>query len=428
MKNIKRSTADRVLLILIAIWLSRAWIYLGDAETQEEINAPLIFFYQIFCQLICLYLMMIKVKIRDLISLMGQDRLLFILLLLSLVLLPFSTVFVNSFGMMRAVILLIVGTCYIRKRMSTSEIVRTTVDVAGVIVLLSVVAALIFPFGSAGGPHLGNWRGLFSHKNSLGEMSAFSLIITISYAIGYKAYRLRYALYVLMAGICLVMSGSATSSGAALVVVGFVLTIQFIARLPIGRFARSLFSIAFFLAVGFGAYYILDSAVELFGRDLTFTGRTFIWLQYLEFAAERPFTGWGWTASSNNESIVLAVRDFTRLSYLRTTHSIYVQMAVDFGYLFAAIYILWIFRTTISSFVFAAKYRSPAHIVRAAVAAGTLLIGGFESIVGIMPCLWFGLLLLTLPKPEPTLVIEKVPSLGGHMAGRYPLWPRKGLS
>lgn len=395
----RRIRADDLIFFLVLFWVSRAWIYVGDAQTQEQIDAPGLFFFQILVQCLCIWLFAAKLRLKVLWRFVFDNFFLFLFLILAFVLLPLSSVVWNSFGLLRAFVLFLVGCCYLSSRFDDSAKLRAFSSVSGVVVVMSLLTALLFSFGKADGDHLGSWRGLYSHKNGLGEMAAFSAIFFGALLYSDRRYKAVRWFFFLVSVSCLVMSGSATSLAATASALSLVFILKRISGIRIRGVYRGLLSIFVLLFVVFGVFLAVESAVDLVGRDLTFTGRTFIWEQYVEIGGERPFTGWGWTAASTNEDVVNAVREFVKLPYLRTTHSVYVQMFVEFGYLGFLLYSVWIVLTVFREFYWFARSGSPVNATRAGVAIGMFIIGFFESIVGFVPCMWLAFLLITTGGP-----------------------------
>lgn len=393
----RRLRFDDFVLIIVILWLSRAWIYIGDAQTQEQIDAPLLSFFQLFTQFVCLGIFITRVRVKLFWQYLKGDFWLLVFLVFSFCVLPFSSVLWNSTGMLRAFCLLLIVSYYIRKRVSGGEVISCYANICALVISLSVAAALFFSFGRAEGEHLGSWRGLYSHKNGLGEAAAFSTIFFGALCLTGSRSFIRYALFFLLSVTCLLMSGSATSLGASCIVLALLVLFKKISYFRFGARFRSYLAFSVLLLVVLVVVLALEVAVDFLGRDLTFTGRTFIWDQYIDIGSERAYQGWGWTASSTNDEIVDSVREVVRLPYLRTTHSVYVQMYVEFGFFGFFAYLIWILWTVSKAFMSYAETGEQVFAIRASVALGMLIVGLFESIVGFMPCLWLGFLLMTNP-------------------------------
>src|SRR5690606_12879811 len=106
---------------------------------------------------------------------------------------------------------------FLRYRFSPYFLLRLFTAAMGVLMLLSLMAAIATPVGVMQGFDAGRWRGIFNHKNSLGEAAAVTLVVTL----GLYATRITRTYWLVSVSavtfICLVMSGSATALAAAAV-------------------------------------------------------------------------------------------------------------------------------------------------------------------------------------------------------------------
>lgn len=157
------------------------------------------------------------------------------------------------------------------------------------------------------------WVGVTTHKNQLGEMTMISgiyFIWNIMRSWGSKKIYIDL-LFLLMTSWLII--GSATSRSNTSIFVFFVgliillmfhkMSKQFMKSDPEQvqkTISTSIFLIAFvFLTfqLGFQAFNeksILSASVEASGRDMTFTGRTFLWIDLLDIASNHPILGVGY--------------------------------------------------------------------------------------------------------------------------------------
>lgn len=176
------------------------------------------------------------------------------------------------------------------------------------IVLLSVPFAILFPeLGiHSGGDTDGKWSGLTTNKNTLGLAAAFSTILWL-HGWASAEVRTRSAVFgVLLALVVQLLAQSGTAF--AVTAVGGAIVIM-VLRPPVdyrGRLLSWLLSLALLIGIpyyiwsmAFGAPTMTDvltPVAALFGKDVTLTGRSDIWLMVLEFAADHPVQGVGYGA------------------------------------------------------------------------------------------------------------------------------------
>ena len=150
-------------------------------------------------------------------------------------------------------------------------------------------------------PDSGRWLGITAHPNGLGAVAMSTIWCSLSLFVLSKSFGFRM---ISIAGIgaaliCLKGSGSMTSIIASVGVATAFVYLLIVGRLHVGW--RSLlvtasllmfFSLAILLAVWPEALPV-QQAIELVGRDTSFTGRTKLWQVALELFRSRPLLGWG---------------------------------------------------------------------------------------------------------------------------------------
>ncbi|MED4157534.1 O-antigen ligase [Shouchella clausii] len=170
------------------------------------------------------------------------------------------------------------------------------------IIMMTFIAVLFYPHQGLFLDHRGvTWQGVFPHKNWLGRYmvlgaGVYMFIILLSER---KLTKLISFLLICISLGILFMTGSTTSYIILLAI--FVLLPLFSGFKLKGNLFLSMSSFVL-AATTLLAILILDrlnSILELFGRDLTFTGRTDIWSATLHMVSIRPF-GYGYGAFWNN--------------------------------------------------------------------------------------------------------------------------------
>lgn len=154
--------------------------------------------------------------------------------------------------------------------------------VTGLFMIASVVAALLVPhvgvhhaYDLSEPIHAGKWRGIFRHKNELGELSVTSIVLSLrSIRNETKLWKTFFIVARICAFICWIMARSSNAwLGGAVALTFFMLMKNRVTANPI--------FIGVLILLGVAAIQGLDldpgKVAEALGRDPTFTGRTEIW-------------------------------------------------------------------------------------------------------------------------------------------------------
>ncbi|MCC5619359.1 O-antigen ligase family protein [Nostoc sp. CHAB 5836] len=296
--------------------------------------------------------------------------------------------------MIRFELLTLFSYIFYRYRFTRDFVVNTFVDIIGVIMILSLLAAFT-NLGVMSGYDAGRWRGVFGHKNSLGEYSGLLMIVIFSlWKLGYKM-KIRHALYAIATTLCLLKAGSATAIGVfALSISVFTATI-FFARVHFVPSLRLASFLTLLVALVAAAILLIPIGAEMLGRDLTFTGRTEIWNWFLFFGNQRPWSGWGWATIGANDAMLNYIRETLKLPQIQTPHNGYISIIVEIGYPALVAYILWLLWAFVDASYKAIVERDYFHAMRAAIITGLMVHNFFESTAGATPSLWLLLIIST---------------------------------
>ena len=151
--------------------------------------------------------------------------------------------------------------------------------------------------------NIGCWRGLWDTKNALAAFMALgALAAACAVMLGDGHRRLWMASFGLC-GFDLLMSRGKTALVCLLL--GLVLlTVSSVARRgPVRAVLAVWLSGATALGAGFGAVVAPDAFFRAIGKDPTLTGRTEIWTAVLGQVAQRPWTGFGFAAFWDKQSV-----------------------------------------------------------------------------------------------------------------------------
>lgn len=222
-------------------------------------------------------------------------------------------------------------------RWSGRELVERLLGLALVLLGLALLFQLALPGLAVMAD--GAWRGAFAHKNVLGQVASFSILILL---VGWRHRLLGRALLLpalALALLFLLLSRSATSLLVTLAAGGAYLLLGRDGPAPLAKAAILAFACA---GLSLAALWLLlepERAVELLGRDLTLTGRLPLWDLVLARIVERPWLGYGYQA-------LFAVPAFAE--YVLATlgwdapnaHSGYLEVALGLGWIGLALTLL----------------------------------------------------------------------------------------
>ncbi len=198
-------------------------------------------------------------------------------------------------------------------------------------VLASFVLIVFFPsFGISHGGHWGDWRGMFGHKNVLGRFMAFGVLLII---FGKPKGIPGWVRVPCLAGalIALMESGSATAQIALAAVVGFYPLLQTV-RVPQKK-TLPLWAALLPLLLPIAAVLIVNYAtiLELFGRNATLTGRTYLWAIISAAIRKRPWLGYGYSAFWAHNSLERAALASLVGWDAPSAHNAYLDASLDLG-------------------------------------------------------------------------------------------------
>ena len=178
---------------------------------------------------------------------------------------------------------------------------------------------------------VGNWRGLYFHKNIAGAVSAITAIVFFFSAL--KTRRWSDIAFCLLAAGFVVMTHSKSSLGLLPLAVGAGLTYRIAWR---SRRDRSIVAVAcvlaFFLAAAFVAIDA-DAIARMLEDPTEFTGRAAIWQAELAFARDHLFLGSGFGTFADTGSLS-PLHNYVAGSWVEAVahgHSGYLQILVTIG-------------------------------------------------------------------------------------------------
>lgn len=187
---------------------------------------------------------------------------------------------------------------YFAARYSLKEQLGLLTVTFSIVMLLSIAIALALPdYGvmtfQEGGVHQGAWRGIYIHKNGLGRMMVLSALVFLLSTSNSRNRWLAWSGFILSIAI-IVLS---TSKTALAILFTSIALLPFYKALRWRSSLAACFAIATVLVGGSLAILLASNAeaiLGVFGRDLTLTGRTDLWVAVLDKISERPWLGYGY--------------------------------------------------------------------------------------------------------------------------------------
>ena len=162
----------------------------------------------------------------------------------------------------------------------------------------SLVLLILFPeWAIMGKPLLGNWRGVFIHKNHLGRFSALALLVA-GYLIVMNRNTLEKIVWGLLAAISLITLVGSQSLGAQVIVVIMTVSILFFKTFFSKKKNARLWLLLLGLILAVTVFYFLTNydriMVEEFAKDSSLSGRVPLWRMLVDKISRQPLLGYGY--------------------------------------------------------------------------------------------------------------------------------------
>ncbi len=200
----------------------------------------------------------------------------------------------------------------------------------------------------------GDWRGAFTHKNSAGAAMVLFIFIGLFIA-RMRSFGLG-AVIAALASAFLVFTQSKTAIAMlplALILSALVVRI----RRPAMGIALVVLVVAAFNVFSVGSIYFdpIRNLVDAILPDPTFTGRTDVWQFALDHVAQRPVTGYGFSAFWGTEQVVYGMGESSLwANNAGHAHNSYLNLALTIGIPGAVLVTLWLVVLPVVDY-----YRSP---------------------------------------------------------------------
>lgn len=208
---------------------------------------------------------------------------------------------------------------------------------------LAAVASAIFVVVSHGTAYTreGDFRGIFSQKNVIGEAMAIGALASLHMIRVSKRTRFRYCFFLLVLTMTALMSRSATSCLVIAAFCGTHVAVALIRSRGVGRIL-GIGAMVFALPLVAAAAAFPDAILGFLGKDPTLTGRTDIWALVIPDIFLKPWLGWGYmTFWSSSNPAAVQISDTLHWS-VPQAHNGLLEMLLNVGLIGTVIFMfLW---------------------------------------------------------------------------------------
>ncbi|MGG7578621.1 O-antigen ligase family protein [Rhizobium sp. Nf11,1] len=342
----------------------------------------------------------------------------------SLISLALSISFGASARGVAAVTVLTIAPLLYRRRYGSVETFRLLTNFAIFAAFANVLYTVAFPrFAIMGGSYAGMVKGLFYHKNTMGQFFAVAFVVVVS--IGLPSAKLRYRTLLRWTALLLMLlliAVSRSSTAVVMLAMGLATLAGLKMMFKIGNSGvRSFFLFFLCLILGFvGASAYLGAAqliADAFGKDLTFSGRTNIWEQLIPLVYDKPIFGYGFALFRQPE----IMEQFVRVTFdARSTHNTYLELALNIGVPGTIAWVAFLFKrlgeriTTVSSGAALNEVQAKEVAVMLMIMIGAMMEAGLM----LAPVVLWPLMVVCLPKDSSPSSFRRKP--------RKPIMPNSG--
>jgi len=227
----------------------------------------------------------------------------------------------------------------------SEEVLKYIKYILYIYIPISLLSVLFIP--QAIDPQFGSWRGLADGKNQLGQVSLVSTIIWF-YAMRLDKSKTKFAPFSMLIGSLILLLGSQSSTSIItfLVLIFFGMLLYLDNLFKTVGFGRTFFVITIlaFMVIIVSTFYlapeILNSMPNYFGKDSTFTGRTFLWTDIFNEAKKHLLFGCGFEGFWLVENLNLTVLYEIYLWLPRQAHNGYLDILNETGFVGLLLFIL----------------------------------------------------------------------------------------
>lgn len=250
------------------------------------------------------------------------------------------------------------------------------------------------------GNHGDSWSGVFGHKNPFGTTMALTAILLYLQSVRVPKYRWLFLGLAALAIFCVQKSTSGMAKVLLIVLVCLLGFLSFIRRLP-PRLAFACMGV--FLAIGVSLVILITEnaeyiIVEKLGKDMTLTGRTYIWPLVVQAINKSPWIGYGyqgfwqpWLPEPNPALHIVTPSGFIAMH----SHNGFLDMALDLGWVGLSLFILSLLTNIYYGVLYLTRSKEPESVLPLLIFTWIVITNITEVSINTISTSWIFYVLMT---------------------------------
>ena len=272
-------------------------------EMEETYTSGNLAAQMLYVVLFCASVFYLILKREMLINFIKEDKFLSLLLLWIIITIFFSNYpFVSFKRVFQTITTVTISLSFLFTRNSLKVLLNYLEILFGLFLVLSFISVLVIPGATDPGYHA--WRGLANGKNLFGQICAINVFFWI-YIISLKSslFKTFLALNMTILSIVLLIGSNSITAIITTMICAMILMLKSTGNLfkplGIGNVYMITISISITALLAYVAIFELDEIarfLQLFGKNLSFTGRTDLWMDVLHNAKRHLLFGCGFNS------------------------------------------------------------------------------------------------------------------------------------
>lgn len=240
---------------------------------------------------------------------------------------------------------------YIASRYSFEQQLKIYSWTFSIAIIFSFLFALALPqYGiSSLDAVSGTWRGIYPHKNGLGESMFVSFLTFYFLSISQSKNRLLFQILCLLSVVLILLAESATSFVSVVFIFAIAQGLNYLSL----KSKKSVLLVLLFIIFSAGLIFILTINFNTFlsanNKDITLTGRTPLWESLWVFIQQKPWLGYGYgtffSGVHRETDLLWKVHNWNPVH----AHNGYIQLWLHLGIVGLSVFILGYMRCLFNS-------------------------------------------------------------------------------